>query len=188
MLVSGRVKVSLIFCCLCFFEFCWNHFGPLIWHLSLNHMVFVPTSYPTHKMGRYYNYQWSSKPYKVGPYDRYKWSFNLYRMASKKWVTGVISPYLWELAHPISNCIRGPPCTNGLINSCTTVFFSFVPPKKWSSILPPYFLPPWDQHNLHREIGLWQKGSWIVFLCHQFSVRRLLLVLGIEIYIYIDIT
>ena len=23
---------------------------------------------------------------------------------------GVISPYLWELVHPIYNCIRGPPC------------------------------------------------------------------------------
>ena len=31
-------------------------------------------------------------------------------MAENKWVTGVISPYLWELYHPIYNCIRGPPC------------------------------------------------------------------------------
>jgi len=24
-------------------------------------------------------------------------------------INGIISPYLWELFHPISNCIRGPP-------------------------------------------------------------------------------
>ena len=31
-------------------------------------------------------------------------------MAENKWVSGVISPYLWELYHPIYNCIQGPPC------------------------------------------------------------------------------
>ena len=45
------------------------------------------------------------KNHNVGPGCSYKWSYN----AENKWVTGVISPYLWELCHPNSNCIRGPP-------------------------------------------------------------------------------
>ena len=28
-------------------------------------------------------------------------------MAENKWLTGVISPYLWELVHPIYNCMIG---------------------------------------------------------------------------------